>query len=244
MIWIDLIGPLKLTLNDNILFKENTFMERKIEFTPKKITFYIVGFLLIGLGVNLMARSDLGIGAWDTVTFNLNLFLNETITKGMTSWIISASIMTFVIVNTRRPVLLFMVVPSLLIGASIDLWDLVVFGKDWMPELIEMRVLFYILGVLIIPLGLASLVQSHFPASVFDEWTLVMMKILRTKSIAKARLFVEVFGISLGILFGFLAGVRFGYVSWGSVVFAVVLPPIFDFYIKMIGRLHHEKDGK
>ena len=66
-------------------------MERKIEFTPKKITFYILGFLILGLGVNIMARSDLGLGAWDTVTFNLNLLLNESITKGMTSWIISSN---------------------------------------------------------------------------------------------------------------------------------------------------------
>ena len=217
-------------------------MERKIEFTPKKIAFYIVGFLLVGLGVNIMARSDLGLGAWDTVTFNLNLFLDEAITKGMTSWIISLVIMTFVIVYNKRPVLLFMIVPILLVGLSIDFWDLLVFGKDWMPESMVVRVLFFIIGVLILPLGLASIVTSHFPAFVFDEWTLVVMDIFKTKSIAKARLGIEVLGISLGILFGFLAGVGFGYVSIGSVIFALILPPIFGFYVRTLGRLNHEKE--
>lgn len=216
-------------------------MERKIEFTPKKISFYIVGFLLVGLGVNIMARSNLGLGAWDTVTFNLNLFLNESITKGMTSWIISLIIMTFVIVYNRKWVLLFMIVPVLFVGLSIDFWDLLVFGKDWMPESIYIRVLFFIIGVFILPLGLASIVTSHFPAFVFDEWTLVMMDIFKVKSITVARLSIEVLGILLGILFGFLANVGFGYVSVGSIIFAFALPPIFDFYVRNLGKLHTVK---
>lgn len=214
-------------------------MERKIEFTPKKITFYILGFLIVGLGVNIMSRSDLGLGAWDTVTFNLNLFLNESITKGMTSWIISLVIMTFVIVYTRKWVLLFMLVPILLVGLSIDFWDLLVFGIDYMPESVYIRVAFFVIGVFILPLGLASIVTSHFPAFVFDELTLVVMDMFNIKTITVARLGIEIVGILLGIMFGFLAGVGFGYVSVGSVIFAFALPPIFDFYVRKLGKLNH-----
>jgi uncharacterized membrane protein YczE len=219
-------------------------MERKIEFTPKKITFYILGFLILGLGVNIMARSDLGLGAWDTVTFNLNLLLNESITKGMTSWIISLSIMAFVVLYNKKWVLLFMIIPVLMVGFSIDFWDLLVFGKDYMPEPIVVRVLFYILGILIIPLGLASIVTSHFPAFVFDEWTLVVMDMFQTKSITKARLGIEILGILMGILFGVLAGVGFGYVSYGSVIFAVTLPPTFNFFVRNLGKLNSPSTKK
>jgi len=217
-------------------------MERKIEFTSIKITFYIHRIALVRLGVNLMSRSGLGLGAWDTVTFNLNELLNESITKGMTSWIISLIIMTFVIVYNKKWVLLFMLVPVFMVGISIDFWDLIVFGKEYAPDSQVVKVLFFIVGAGILPLGLASVVTSHFPAFVFDELTLVVMDMFKLKTITVARLGIEVLGILLGILFGFLAGIGFGYVSIGSIIFALILPPLFDFYVRMLGRFHHAEN--
>jgi hypothetical protein len=61
------------------------------------------------------------------------------------------------------------------------------------------------------------------------------MDMFKTKSITKARLGIEILGISLGILFGFLASIGFGAVNIGSLVMAVILPPMFNFFVKKIG---------
>lgn len=215
---------------------------RKIRFTPKNITFYIVGFILLGLGVNLLARSDFGIGAWDTTTFNLHLLINsDYVTKGITSMIISFTLMTFVIAYTRKWVLLFISIPILLLGSFIDFWDIYVFGTEYMPTEIFLRIGFFISGAIMLPFGLALVVASKFPATIFDELTIVVMDILKTRSITKARLVVEFIGISLGVLFGLLATGGLAYVSWGSLVLAVILPPVINFFINLLGRPDDEE---
>jgi uncharacterized membrane protein YczE len=58
---------------------------RVVEFTPKKILYYLLGFSIVSLGVIFMLRGRLGAGAWDTVTANLYAFmqyLNIPITLG------------------------------------------------------------------------------------------------------------------------------------------------------------------
>lgn len=203
-----------------------------------------MGILLIGLGVNILSRANLGLGAWDTVTFNLNLFFNEAITKGMTSWIISSVIMTIVILYSRKLVLFFMYIPIILVGFSIDFWDIIVFGVDFMPSMILVRFLLFVLGVVILPLGLSLVVASKFPAFVFDELTIVVMDFFHTSSITKARLGIEFAGIVIGSLFGFLAGIGFGYVNIGSIVLSFLLPPMIDFYVTKLGRFDEVEDKK
>jgi uncharacterized membrane protein YczE len=111
-----------------------------------------------------------------------------------------------------------------------------------MPSEIVVRIIFFIIGVIILPLGLSLILASKFPAFVFDEWTIVIMKIFKTKSITKARLGIEFGGIALGTLLGFLAGVRFGYVSYGSLLITFLLPPMIDFYVTKLGRFDYEED--
>ena len=73
---------------------------RKIEFTPKNIIMYLSGFFITGLGVIFMLRGNLGAGAWDTVTANLNaLFesLEFPLSLGITSMTITFTVFVFVL---------------------------------------------------------------------------------------------------------------------------------------------------
>lgn len=210
---------------------------RKIEFTPKNIIMYFSGFIITALGVIFMLRSDLGAGAWDTVTANLNDFLASMdfdISLGITSMMITLTLFTFVLIYTRKWQLVGMLLPVAIMALAIDFWDILIFG-DYVPTVFMLRTLFFLLGAVFIPLGLAVIVSSHFPAFVFDELTIVVMDMFKTKSITKARLGIEILGISLGILFGFLANIGFGAVNIGSLVMAVILPPMFNFFVKKIG---------
>ena len=210
---------------------------RHIEFTLRNVIFYLSGFLIAGLGVIFLLRSTLGAGAWDTVTANLNAFLasvNIDLTLGLTSMIITFSMFIFVILYTKNWLLIGMLVPIFVMGSVLDFWDILVFGSYY-PSILLLRILFFILGAICIPLGLSLIVSSHFPAFVFDEFTIVLMDIFKTKSITKARLGLELGGISLGILFGFLAGIGFGAVNFGSIIMAIILPPMFNFFVRKLG---------
>ncbi len=207
---------------------------RRIEFSLRNISFYLAGFIVLGFGVISLIRSDLGAGAWDTVTANLSALLGDALSLGTVSLMISTTIMIVVILYSKKWVLIGMLVPMGLVALSIDFWDIVVFGT-YTPTIFLHKVLLYGLGALAIPLGLAFVISSKFPAFVFDELTIMVMGIFKTKNVAWVRLGIELLGILFGILFGVLAGIGLGAVNVGSVVLSFILPPLLAFYIKKIG---------
>ncbi len=207
-------------------------MNRKIAFNKKNNFYYLFGFFILGLGVNSMIVSSFGAGPWDTVTYNLSELVNLSL--GTTSVAIAVILMTIVLGYTRKWELLFMALPIILVGISLDFWDIIVFG-DYLPLTILSRTIFYLLGVITIPLGLAFIISSKYPAFVFDELMIMLMDILKTDKVAPIRIGIEILGITLGIIFGFLAGIGFGAVGIGSVVMALVLGPILSFFLKMLG---------
>ena len=90
--------------------------ERTIKFNFKNVFFYLLGFVLVGLGVNLMDASALGMGAWDTVTFNIFGFFTDklgietidlgfsviTLKPGHISMLISLTILSIVLLYRRK----------------------------------------------------------------------------------------------------------------------------------------------
>ncbi|MCF7925960.1 MAG: hypothetical protein K9L74_00080 [Candidatus Izimaplasma sp.] len=217
---------------------------RNVEFSLKNILFYIGGFFVLGLGVIFLLRSQLGAGAWDTVTANLRALINlkfPNFTLGFTSWAVSIILMIIILSYTKQLKLIFMLLPIFLVGVSLDFWDILIFGAYY-PQAIAMKLLFYLLGAILLPFGLAMIIRSHFPAFVFDELMIMIADIFSTKNLTAIRIGIEILGISLGTLFGFLAGIGFGAVNVGSVIMALILPPILTFYLKRLGVIEHAKN--
>ncbi len=198
--------------------------------TPFVRTFqYIFGLLIVGLGVNLLFRSNLGAGAWDTVVYNLAQLVNNafgagTLTLGMSSFIIQTMLLLLVMIGRRKARYLFIFVPIFSISLFIDFWDLIVF-QTYYPEAMALRLLFYIAGVLILIFGLVLVILTRFPAAIFDEVMLLMMTLLRSSNVFVIRLGVEFFAIGLAILLGIIGGFGLGAVNVGSVLLAILLPP-------------------
>ena len=60
----------------------NTTIQRfklVLQENKEHLFFYISGFIILGLGINMMKASALGNGAWDTVTINIRAFFNQNI---------------------------------------------------------------------------------------------------------------------------------------------------------------------
>ncbi|AIO19146.1 hypothetical protein KQ51_01269 [Candidatus Izimaplasma bacterium HR1] len=214
---------------------------RKIEFSLKNITFYLLGFVIIGLGVNFMNSADLGVGAWDTVTINGRYLFNnvlhlEWVTIGMVSALTSTIIMLAVLIYRKDIVFLFMLIPIFLMGSVIDFWNIIVFD-NYIESVIIIQVLFYFLGIIAIPLGLSFIVKSNFPAFVFEEWTFMMSEITK-KSFQVTRLIIEITGLTIGSIIGYLTFFQteghIGVVSFGSIIFAFTIGPTLQFFLKVL----------
>ena len=224
--------------------------DKTIKFNFINIFYYLLGFVLVGLGVNLMDASALGMGAWDTVTFNIFSFLTEklgietvnlgfdtiVLKPGHVSMMISLTILTVVLLYRRKISLIFMLVPVFFIGSFINMWYLLFDG--YQATHIFLQSVLFISGLLTIPLGLVFVVKSTFPAFVFEEWTFMMADVFKTDSFAKVRLGIEILGISIGITFGAITYLSLGHlgaVNIGSIITAYVFGPIMAYELKVLG---------
>jgi|LGVE01.1.fsa_nt_gb uncharacterized membrane protein YczE len=216
--------------------------KRKVNFSISNLLLYALGVISLGLAINLMKSSNLGSGAWDTVSINIRDYINiilgiEWITIGMVSIVITTIIMLVVLLYRKQAVLLFMIVPIISIGSVIDFWNIVVFNDYYATSMI-VRVLFYVSGTLIIPLSLSLMIKSSFPASVFDEFMLMLIDIFKTKRIALVRFAIEFLGLAIGTVFGYLTYASSGHlgaVNFGSLIVTFALGPIMAFYLRVLG---------
>ncbi len=203
--------------------------------------YYLLGILLIGLGANLMKVSNLGNGAWDTVNINLRSYLQnilgwQWVSLGMIAFTISTIIMMIVLSYRKNLRFLLMIFPIILASASLDFWNIVIF-KDRVALEMVTRIIFFSCGTLVLPLGLIFVIKSSFPALVFDELMLMLVKVFKAKKITYVRLSIEFTGIFIGSVFGYLTFFQsehsLGVVNIGSFIFTLLLAPIMTFYFKM-----------
>lgn len=194
-----------------------------------KVIIFILGILITGLGVNILLRSKMGAGAWDTVTYNLSHLFK--ISLGIASAIINILVLLVVILANKKLKYLLVVIPIVTLALAIDFWDLLIF-KDFTIEQIEIKLLFFVIGLIILPLGLGVTLMSKLPAMVFDELTLALMRVFKIKQFFTMRIFIELFAIILASVLGFIGGIRFGAVNFGSFILAFTIGPMISLYLK------------
>ena len=212
----------------------------KLKITRKHLMrglIYVLGFFVTGLGVNILLRGALGAGAWDTVIYNLRSFFTEilhvNVTLGTVSFFIYGIVLALVISYNKKLKYLFVLIPIFGISLAIDFWDIVVFGNNY-PTLIGVRLLLFVLGIFALTLGLSLIFVTKYPAMVFDELTLIVMKLMRSKSFFKARILIELFAIVLASIFGFLSHIGFGAVNVGSFILAIIIGPMIELQLKWL----------
>lgn len=195
---------------------------------------FVVGIFITGLGVNVLLRAQLGAGAWDTVTYNLSQLINSSL--GIASAIVNFFVLLVVILTNRKWKYLFVLIPIASIALAIDFWDLLVF-RDFTVDRFIFQLLFYTIGAILLPLGLAVVMTSKLPAMVFDELTLALMRFFKVKRFFTMRIFIELFAIILASALGFAAGIGFGAVNVGSFILAFSIGPVISLHLKWLTPL-------
>jgi len=208
-----------------------------------RIVQYILGFLTLALGVIIILRSDFGAGSWDATVANLSLLLNSTL--GVASLIINFTIFTIILLFRRRKAYLLIIVPVIMMSLAIDFWDILIIPDSWLSgSNFLVRLVFFVLGITILPLGLALIITTNFRAGTVDELMLLIMDYFKTKKVFFIRLFIEILAIVLAIIFSFLANKSLGAVNYGTLLIAFLLPPILSFHVYWIRKIIYEKKIK
>ncbi|MCD4827344.1 MAG: hypothetical protein K8Q99_06160 [Acholeplasmataceae bacterium] len=199
-----------------------------------KISLYTLGIIIIALGINVVYSSTLGAGAWDAVAKNLSD--GTKITIGTASFIVNVSVLAVVSLYRREKKYLSILIPIIGIALAVDFWNIVVF-KGRLLTAVEFQLIFYVFGAILLTFGLAIMVISTYPAMVYEELTLMGMKIFKIKKFFTMRILIELFAIALATLIGYIAQIGFGAVNLGSFILAIAVGPMISIHLKYLSKL-------
>ena len=202
-----------------------------------RVIMYILGMFIAGGGVNLILRSTIGAGSWDAVNDHSRLLFD--ITLGTVSLITNFTILGFILIYRKNLKYLIVIIPIFGIATMMDIWDIIILNALNPSGFIE-QMLWFIFGSTLLPFGLSLMITTKFPSMVYDEMTFAFMEIFKINNFLKVRVGVELLAVLIAITQGLFIGIGLGSVSIGTVILAITIGPMIDYFIKLVNKIKKE----
>ncbi|MEC2075326.1 YczE/YyaS/YitT family protein [Metabacillus fastidiosus] len=183
----------------------------------QRLFFYLVGIFIMGLGVALTIKANLGVGAWDA----LNVGLENTFGLTIGKWVIIVGVvLLFVnaIIVKGRPKF-FAAITFVLIGFSIDFWMLQVFD-ELIPDSLATKFVILSFGIFMLAMGVAMYLQAEFPVNPIDNLMLSLHERFHF-SLMKSRLIGELSALLIAFLLH-------GPIGIGTIIIALTVGPLIQ----------------
>lgn len=194
----------------------------------KNVFIYFLGMVVIAFGVVMMLKSERGLSSWDTLHWSLHKLTG--ITVGQATIVVALTFTVFVILLNKNWKYLLMTISIFSVGILIDYFNLDLLST-FLPSNIFIQWLIYLVGLLLLPLGGALLIISTYPAGVFDEFMLGMMRLLKSDKLLRIRVIMELTAVTLAVILSFIAGERFGMLNIGTVIFSISIGFMLKHYL-------------
>ncbi len=199
------------------------------------IALYLFGTLITAFGIVLIIKANLGVSPWDVL--HIAIADITVLTIGQAIQVLSILLTLFIILKRKHLRFLLMALPFIIVGNLVDLFNLIILS-DIDPEGL-MRILFFVIGIIIIPFGSALLIITPYPAGIYDELMLLLMHLFRTDKMARIRIIMEFTPMSLGLLITLIAMQSWGAFNVGTFVFIVLTGPMIKLYLALLRRQNH-----
>ena len=179
----------------------------------RDIVSFVMGLVLVTFGMALYAKSAMGTAVMASLAYVLSGKLTM-FTIGVWTYIVQGLVMLIMIAIIRKVKIeyLFSFVSSILAGYMIDFFLYCFRGIS--IEALYVRILLYVVGYVILTVGVGALMLTRLPIPPFD---LFLREVSRYKniSIQKVKLRTDIIVLLLGVilsfaLFGGLAGIGVG----------------------------------
>ncbi len=200
-----------------------------------KYVLFVAGILILTLGISLTIQSDLGTSPFDALLVGLS----QHVGLSVGSWEV---IIAFLLIGCnsllkqQKPEFLGLVT-AFITGVGIDLW-LYVSESLITPEVWYNQLMTFAIGLVIISIGTAIYLQTHFAPIPIDRLTLILHEITRTPLFV-SRTFIYFVFLILALL---LSG-PIGLGTLLTVCFAgLLLQFIMAHTKKLIDRIITDKD--
>ncbi|MBU5265103.1 YczE/YyaS/YitT family protein [Bacillus atrophaeus] len=161
-----------------------------------KYTFYVLGILILTLGISFTIQSDLGTSPFDAVVVGLSKSVGLTVG----SWEI---IIAFILIccnsflKRQRPEILGLLT-AFITGIGIDMW-LFLLHNLLTPVLWFSKMICFGIGLVVIGLGTATYLHTNFAPIPVDRLTLIIKDLTRT-NIFFSRTFIYLLFLIVAII--------------------------------------------
>ncbi|BCZ48694.1 hypothetical protein psyc5s11_47610 [Clostridium gelidum] len=196
-----------------------------MNFNIKRYIIFIIGILVMTLGVSLTVKSEVGAGAYDSINFGLaNLF---KISVSIAIWVTSFIVVIIASILRRKFLKLTTFVTAIIVGISTDMWVMTI--KNIVFNTIFEKVFAFSIGICLISIGIAIYIIPKLPANPTDD---LMVALTEEKgiSIMKAKLTID----TICIIIAFALK---GPIGIGTIIATVLIGPLIDIINKLIRNI-------
>ncbi|MCR6522184.1 YczE/YyaS/YitT family protein [Lysinibacillus capsici] len=191
-----------------------------------KYVFYVVGILILTLGISLTIQSKLGTSPFDALLVGLSK--NVGLTVG--SWEIILALLLIgsnSLLARQRPEILGLVT-ALITGIGIDMW-LFLLHDIVSPDLWFSQAVCFTTGLVVVGLGTATYLQTNFAPIPVDRLTLIIKELTR-KTVFFSRTLIYILFLMLAIIFN-------GPIGVGTLLTVCLGGYILHFFMPITGRI-------
>lgn len=189
---------------------------------------FILGLLILSLGVSLTIISRLGAGAWDALSVGLSVLSGFTVG----TWVILVGIILIfvnaILLKTRPEFIALITV--LILGYFIDFWLLFIF-PNFVAELIALRIALLLSGVVLMGFGIAAYLQGKFAIIPIDRFMMAIQTRLKV-SLMVGKTIAEI----TALVFAFIVG---GPIGVGTIVVTLSIGPLIQIFFPYLERFVH-----
>jgi uncharacterized protein len=142
-----------------------------------KYVFYVLGILILTLGISFTIQSNLGTSPFDALLVGLSI--NVGLTVGSWEIIIALILICFnSFLKRQRPEVLGLLT-AFITGIGIDMW-LFLLHNLITPELWYSKMVCFGIGLIVIGLGTATYLHTNFAPIPIDRLTLIIQELTKT----------------------------------------------------------------
>lgn len=184
---------------------------------------FIIGIIILTFGARLILLSGLGVGGLDATAIGLSKMLGVSIG----TCIIGLGIIIVIVGDCiRKEFQLSPLVTSILVGWFYDLWGRFLFNRLVPPTDSRWMGLFFLIGILVAPLGAALYILSKVSTGPVDYLMLTLRDYTKL-SMSSSRILIEGSFVVLGYLLG-------GPIEKGTICIMLFWGQILQIYYRML----------
>jgi len=190
-----------------------------------KYIFYVIGILLLTLGIAFTIQSDLGTSPFDAVLVGLS----ENVGLTVGSWEVILAVLLIGCnsgLKRQRPEVLGLIT-AVITGIGIDLW-LFLLDNSIRPELAQSQATCFGMGLILIGVGTATYLHTNFAPIPVDRLTLILKEMTGT-NLFVSRTFIY-------LLFLIIAFLLDGPIGIGTIVTVCLAGLILNLFMQPIGK--------